>query len=129
MRLDLAHAEPVILDRARLVVVLDNLLANALKFADLAKGERYIAVSTADDGDTLSLVVEDNGLGIPAAQQQRVFHAFARAGNHDLPGTGLGLSLVRKNVMQMRGRVELSSSPAGTRFTVRLPRVGRAEDG
>jgi signal transduction histidine kinase len=65
--------------------------------------------------------VEDKGIGIPPAAQERIFHMFQRATN-DYEGTGIGLAIVRKVVHRMGGSVGVESEKGkGSRFWVELP--------
>ena len=65
----------------------------------------------------------DRGIGIPAAEQPRLFEAFHRAGNvGEIPGSGLGLLIVKRCVELHRGIITFDSTEGdGTTFTVRLP--------
>jgi signal transduction histidine kinase len=72
-------------------------------------------------GDCVRLWVEDKGIGIPTAAQERLFHMFQRATN-DYQGTGVGLAIVRKVVHRMGGSVGVESEEGkGSRFWVELP--------
>ena len=109
-------------DATRLEQVLDNLISNAVKFTG-AGGS--VVVSVGGDGGRAVLGVEDTGVGIPAAEQERLFSRFFRASTatrRAIPGTGLGLVIVRAIVEQHGGTIELTSREgAGTRVTVALP--------
>jgi signal transduction histidine kinase len=102
---------------------LANLLSNALKF--VGPGVRPNVRFWADKrGDYFRLWVEDNGLGIPTDQHERVFRVFERLHGARYPGTGIGLSIVRKGIERMGGKVGLESKPGtGTRFWVELPKA------
>ncbi len=111
-------------DKNRLQQVLVNLLDNAVKYSP--NGGRVTAkVENAPDAVRIS--VADQGLGIPAAEQQRVFEKFYRL-DTDLSraggGTGLGLYITRELVRRMGGTVSVESEPGvGSTFTVELPRA------
>jgi signal transduction histidine kinase len=109
-------------DRGRLAQVLDNLVSNALKFTP--EGGR-VEVRTSVHGDYVQLEVEDSGIGIPAAEQPRLFERFFRATaatDQAIPGTGLGLAIVKAIVEAHAGRIEVVSAPdQGTTFRVELP--------
>ncbi|MGO8980516.1 MAG: ATP-binding protein [Streptosporangiaceae bacterium] len=113
---------PVQGDRHRLRQVLDNLIANAVKFSD--PGGR-VRVSASRDGPWWRIEVEDSGIGIPAAELGTIFGRFSRASNAriaGLPGTGLGLSIVKAITEMHGGRVEARSTPGKqTVFRVCLP--------
>jgi PAS domain S-box-containing protein len=101
--------------------VLANLLSNALKFVppDARPRVRFWA---EPHGDKRRLWIQDEGIGIPRDQQERMFRVFERLHGSRYPGTGIGLSIVRKGVERMNGRVGVESEPGkGSRFWVELP--------
>jgi len=103
---------------------LANILSNALKF--VAPGVKpHVRFRSEDRGEFTRLWVEDNGIGIPADQQERVFRVFERLHGARYVGTGIGLSIVRKGVERMGGLVGLESTPGrGSRFWIDLPKAG-----
>jgi len=82
-----------------------------------------VRVVTWTHGDNFCLAVEDNGLGIPAAHQEKVFRLFHRLSDRDTAGTGLGLPLVKKNVTRLGGEVQLECKNNTTTFTVILSQI------
>jgi two-component system, OmpR family, phosphate regulon sensor histidine kinase PhoR len=116
--------EPAFADKNRLQQVLVNLLDNAVKYSP--NGGR-VSAKVENTPDAVRILVADEGLGIPAAEQQRVFEKFyrldtelSRAGG----GTGLGLYITRELVRRMGGAVSVESEPGvGSTFTVELPRA------
>jgi PAS domain S-box-containing protein len=109
-------------DRARLVQLLDNLLSNALKFTP--EGGRVDVVLSAENGHAV-LEVSDSGIGIPRAEQGRLFERFYRASTataQAVPGTGLGLAIAKAIVEAHGGRIDVESDEgAGATFRVELP--------
>jgi signal transduction histidine kinase len=109
-------------DRARLAQVLDNLLSNALKFTP--EGGR-VSVSLHADGDRAVVEVQDNGVGIPGAEQNRLFERFfrsSRATENAIPGTGLGLAITKAIAERHGGRISVESEEdVGTSVRVELP--------
>ena len=106
-------------DEDRLVQVVVNLLANAVRFTPA--GGRVIA-RVVDAGPECEVQVEDTGLGIPAAELPHIFDSYRQA-HAGKGGTGLGLSIVRGVVLAHGGRVTAESQEGkGSRFTVLLPR-------
>jgi len=101
-----------------------NLVTNAIKYTPL--GGR-IAVRAHRNGDTVRIEVEDNGIGITAEDQKKLFQEFVRLKpkhdqTGDTPGSGLGLSIVQRIVEMHRGRVRVTSEPnRGSTFIVELP--------
>ncbi len=101
-----------------------NLLDNALKFS--MHGRRVWVRLARQDGQAV-LTVRDEGPGIPPDEQARVFDRFFRgrwAVQMGVPGSGLGLSIVKHVVFRHGGQVQVRSTlGAGTEFTVTLPAV------
>jgi signal transduction histidine kinase len=113
-------------DARRLAQVLDNLIANAVKFSHRNTSVR---VTAAWDGQgRWRIDVADAGIGIPAAEAGQLFSRFVRASNArtaGLPGTGLGLSIVKVLVEMHGGQVEVDSALGrGSTFSVYLPVAG-----
>jgi signal transduction histidine kinase len=102
--------------------ILLNLLSNAVKFS---RDSGQVNVMTAVVGDSVKIIVRDNGVGIPASALSRIGHAFEQASNdplHAREGTGLGLALVRALVGQHGGSLLIDSKEnVGTAVTIELP--------
>lgn len=117
----------VVGDDQRLAQVITNLLSNAIKFTPEG-GEISIGVSlageTADGRCTLRVEVADNGIGISAEQQAKLFHAFQQAESgisREYGGTGLGLVISKRIVELMGGDITLESEVGkGTKFIVNV---------
>lgn len=119
LEIDLPVGEvPVDADPARLRAVVLNLLDNALKFTIEGGAVR---VSVGIERDEAVLVVRDTGIGIPPDELEQVFARFARGrGASGVPGSGIGLAIVRAGVDSMDGTIAVESAEIGTTFTVRL---------
>jgi signal transduction histidine kinase len=106
----------------RLKQAVSNLISNAVKYTP-AGGNIWVRVRHDDQAAIVE--VQDTGYGIPLAAQARLFQRFFRAkapGTEKVPGTGLGLSLVKAIVEQHGGQVSFVSEPGqGSTFTLRLP--------
>jgi signal transduction histidine kinase len=113
-------------DESLLRHILTNLLSNAVKYSPAGSPVR---LSLARDGADAVFCIEDNGLGIPAADQTHLFEAFHRGRNAgQISGTGLGLVIVKRSVELHGGRIEFTSAEGkGTQFTVRLPVFSASE--
>jgi PAS domain S-box-containing protein len=110
------------IDRRTLRRVFTNLLSNAIKYSP--QGGKVLFWLGADKEKKLAIVrVSDSGIGIPEADIAQIFEPFQRASNSvGLPGTGLGLTIVKQVVELHRGHVEVESKPnEGTCFIIRLP--------
>ena len=111
---------PVQGDVASLTQCLTNLLDNAVKFVPPGVVPK-VRVYTQQVGSRVRICVQDNGLGIPASAQGRVFELFQRAHN-GYEGFGIGLAIVRRAAERMRGNVGLESEPGGgSTFWIELP--------
>jgi len=122
MRLESCNgALQVLGDREALTQVLDNLVDNALKYTP---PEGHITIRLKREAGHAVLEVEDDGIGIPAEDIERVFERFYRvdkARSRAVGGTGLGLSIVKHLVVAMKGEVEVESQvDVGSTFRVRL---------
>jgi signal transduction histidine kinase len=109
---------------AALELVLDNLIANAVKF--VAPGETpHIRIRSENLGDWVRLAVEDNGIGIDPSHRERIFEPFQRLhGIETYPGTGIGLAIVRRGLERMGGRCGVDAGTGrGSRFWIELRRA------
>jgi signal transduction histidine kinase len=104
-----------------------NLLSNAIKFVPTGLSPR-VNIRAEERGGQVRLWVEDNGIGIDPAHQERVFQPFQRLhGVETYPGTGIGLAIVRRSVERMGGHSGVISGPGeGSRFWIEL-RAARKE--
>ncbi|MCR6033545.1 hypothetical protein GGQ22_19220 [Nocardioides sp. zg-579] len=116
---------PALLDRPRIEQVVDNLLTNAMKYSATGSVVR-VGLALADG--RVELTVADQGIGISAADRDRLFTRFFRsreAEERSIQGVGLGLSITRGIVEAHGGRIEVDSELGiGSTFRVRLPVTG-----
>jgi signal transduction histidine kinase len=122
LQLDAEPIPPFRGDRGRLAQLLDNLVSNALKFTP--RGGSVEVRAFATNGHAL-LQVSDTGIGIPAAERAQLFDRFFRtdaAVEQAIPGTGIGLSIVKAIVDAHNGLVTVESEEGrGTTVRVELP--------
>jgi PAS domain S-box-containing protein len=115
---------PVAADPEHLRQILVNLVDNAVKYSP---DGGQVTVRIEDRGASVRFAVSDEGIGIPANEQARVFEKFYRLDpdlTRGVGGTGLGLYICRELVRRMSGRITLSSTPGeGSTFAVDLPAV------
>jgi signal transduction histidine kinase/ligand-binding sensor domain-containing protein/CheY-like chemotaxis protein len=126
--LDIAADAPawVVGDSLRIAQVITNLLGNAIKFTDSGHVRVRVELDASSaSGVGAHVAVEDTGIGIPTAQQARVFEAFKQADGsmtRKFGGTGLGLSISAKLVDRMGGRMWLESEERrGSTFHFTVP--------
>ncbi|MBS0658338.1 MAG: tetratricopeptide repeat protein [Verrucomicrobia bacterium] len=127
LELEIAGELParLVLDEVRLRQILFNTVGNALKFTD--RGQVTLRARAEGSGGERTLVLEvaDTGIGIPLAEQKRVFEAFSQVSGQSARrygGTGLGLTITQRLVEMMQGRIELESEPGqGSTFRFAFP--------
>jgi PAS domain S-box-containing protein len=116
----------VVANRSQVEMLVQNLVANALKFHRPDRPPRVV-LSAAVDGEECRLVVDDDGIGIPAPSRERVFKMFQRLHTQEqFPGTGIGLAMCRRIASANGGDITLDDSPlGGARVVVTLPAAPR----
>ncbi|HEY0736048.1 MAG TPA: ATP-binding protein [Herpetosiphonaceae bacterium] len=122
LRLFCGEHSPVCGDRLRLEQVVTNLLSNALKYGS----GNPIEISINQTGESVQMIVRDEGIGIAPEYLERIFVRFERAVSSDnYGGLGLGLYIVHQIVEALGGTIRVSSELGrGSAFTVSLPRPG-----
>lgn len=113
-------APPVLVDGCKLRQILINLLGNAVRFTH--HGEVMLGCRPTGEGRYRFDVI-DTGIGIPAADLQRIFDPFYQGQAHNFSsGTGLGLAIARRHVQLLGGDLSVASEEGeGTRFTLHIP--------
>jgi signal transduction histidine kinase len=111
----------VIYDRLQLERVFSNLIENAVKYA--RDGKVHVRVGAQREGGTWMFSVSDDGIGVPAGQEQRIFEIFARGTQtKNKAGHGLGLAICRKIVEDHGGRIGVEAVyGGGSRFYFTVP--------
>jgi two-component system, sensor histidine kinase and response regulator len=126
IQVTLLPGEPVTLeaDRSEMEIVLNNLVTNAVKYN---RDQGRVDVGVESCGDTATIRVADTGIGMSEEECGRLFQEFVRIKNsktRNIPGSGLGLSILRKLARLYGGDVQVESAPeAGSTFTVELQRT------
>jgi len=110
-------------DIVRLTIILKNLLANSIKYANSMRNDGIINIEVKTDQNRATLAIEDNGIGIRNEYLSKVFDMFYRANNRT-EGSGLGLYIVKQTVDKLKGKIEINSEYGeGTRVFVELPNL------
>jgi heavy metal sensor kinase len=128
---DLPAECPALVDRVQIERLITNLLSNALKFTPEGG---MVKLAVASEPESVRLMIEDTGRGIPTEHLPHIFDRFYRVpgqGTAPAPeqGLGLGLSFVAWIVKAHRGTIEVDSTPGkGTKFTIHLPTEGVGSD-
>ena len=113
----------IVTERTPFEQVFRNLLANAITYR--REQDAHVAVSARDEGDVCEFIVADNGPGIPAGQEERIWRLFHSSAPEE--GSGLGLALVKRIVEAHQGSVSVHPTPGGgATFVVRWPKRSAA---
>ncbi|MFO0858320.1 MAG: HAMP domain-containing sensor histidine kinase [Phycisphaerales bacterium] len=108
-------------DRRALERSILNLLSNAIKFTAAAEGPHEVLVFVGEVNNHIRLTIADSGPGIPEPMRANLFQPFKRA-HPNVPGTGLGLAMVKRCADQLGGKVWLEDNPPrGTKAILELP--------
>lgn len=113
----------VLANQTLLQQAIQNLVDNGVKFTPAGTRPKIRIWSEPREEGYMRLWVEDNGIGVDPANQNRLFQIFARAAPSHYGGTGIGLAIVERAATKMNGRVGLESQLGqGSRFWIELPR-------
>lgn len=125
LRVDIEPGSGAQADEKAVAQIVENLLSNAIKFSKTGQ----ITVAIREEGNNAIIAISDQGPGISADDQQRLFKRFSRLTARPTAGEsshGLGLSIVKRLVDALAGDIQCDSSlGSGTTFTVRLPKASR----
>lgn len=118
---DVIEQSPLYGDPYRLLVILNNLLSNSIKYRDPEKEQNIVHFYITIEKKLLTIKVQDNGIGIPETLLPKIFNMFYRATERS-EGAGLGLYIVRETVQKLNGKIDVHSEPGvGTTFEIEIP--------
>ncbi|MBI3633222.1 MAG: HAMP domain-containing histidine kinase [Candidatus Vogelbacteria bacterium] len=114
------YVPPFKFDEIKITLAIRNLINNAIKYTPQNGG---VTVATTTDNNTAIITVTDTGIGIPQADKSKVFNKFFRSKNvENVPGSGLGLFIVKNIVTGHSGAIDIQSNEGkGTKVTINLP--------
>lgn len=107
--------------RSRVVLIVENLISNAIKYQDLDKKGAFIRISTYDSHNNFVLSIQDNGLGVPKNQQDNLFKMFKRFHPKTSFGSGLGLYMIKKSTTILGAEVYYEDPGDGSIFKLEIP--------
>lgn len=108
-------------DDVSLKIILNNLLSNAFKYQQKGKDSGFVDLTIEVSKGVASIIVKDNGIGIPENSITQIFNMFYRATNEEV-GSGFGLYNVKDALGKLGGKIDVASQPGeGTTFTVTIP--------
>lgn len=123
VHVELGSLPQLIGDRLAMEQIIGNLFDNAIKYLEPGRTGK-ISISCTEDEEKSMFTIQDNGRGIAAAEQEKIFEIFQRAGQRDVAGEGMGLAYVRTLVRNMGGRVWCESEfGLGTRMYFTVPKI------
>ena len=121
LNIHLTGEDPFCSDELRIVIILKNLISNAIKYANRYAEESYLNFEIVITPQEARIRVEDNGIGIDATYQSRIFDMFFKATDKS-DGAGLGLYIVKQAVEKLHGHLTVESQKGtGTTFHLVLP--------
>jgi PAS domain S-box-containing protein len=119
--IEINESHPFYSDRNRISTLLNNLISNAIKYRNPEAEQSKVDIKINHRANSVDLSIADNGLGIPKEKQAAVFKMFFRLSSN-MPGSGLGLFIVKEILNKLGGTVNLSSVPGkGTTFQISIP--------
>lgn len=112
---------PFYSDGYRLSVIFNNIISNAIKYADPRKSDPFLRIAVAISADKATIRFEDNGIGIHQDYLAKVFNMFFRA-TVQKDGAGLGLYIVKEAIEKLKGTIKIDSTEdKGTTFLIEMP--------
>jgi signal transduction histidine kinase len=118
---DIIERSPLYGDPYRLLVILNNLLSNSIKYRDPEKEQNVVHFYITIERKLLTIKVQDNGIGIPETLLPKIFNMFYRATERS-EGAGLGLYIVKETVQKLGGKIDVHSElGVGTTFEIEIP--------
>jgi light-regulated signal transduction histidine kinase (bacteriophytochrome) len=120
VEVDVAELPTVLAERAMLRQIFQNLISNAIKFGDPSRP--WVRIRAVHQPGAWRFEVEDNGAGIEPRYAERIFEMFQRLHGREVPGSGMGLAIVKRLTERLGGRVAVApADPKGSIFTVTIP--------
>ncbi|HEY5748804.1 MAG TPA: HAMP domain-containing sensor histidine kinase [Chryseolinea sp.] len=124
-RVNINHNHVFYSDKNRVTILFNNLISNAIRYADVTKENSFIEINARISPTEIAIVFGDNGIGIQPEHLDKIFDMFYRA-DYNSKGTGLGLFIFRETIKRLNGDVRVESQPGvGTNFFLRLPNLYR----
>ncbi len=120
-KVDVRGNEIVHSDVGRLKIIFNNLISNAIRYADFNKKKCWVSIRVDVTHSSINIIFSDNGIGIEDAHLKKIFNMFFRA-SESSSGSGLGLFILLETVKKLSGSVEVSSElKVGTSFFINIP--------
>lgn len=118
---ELNFSKALFAKKSRIILIMENLISNSIKYQDLNKSNSFINISTYREGDKFVFRLQDNGLGVPKDQQDSLFQMFKRFHPKISFGSGLGLYMMKKSADVLGARVVFEDPGDGAIFKFEMP--------
>lgn len=119
--IEMNEYHPFYSDKNRIATVLNNIISNAIKYRNPEAEKSVVNIKITQKAHSAELLIADNGLGIPEEKQAEVFKMFYRLSSK-MPGSGLGLFIVKEILNKLGGTIDISSAEGkGTTFFITIP--------
>ncbi|MEJ0055656.1 MAG: HAMP domain-containing sensor histidine kinase [Bacteroidota bacterium] len=110
-------------DKNRIKIIFNNLISNAIRYADMTKPNPFVRISIEIDHEFATIQFSDNGIGIESHHLEKIFDMFYRASD-DSKGSGLGLFIFSETIQRLNGLMTVTSEiNLGTGFFIKLPNL------
>ncbi|NEU08969.1 PAS domain S-box protein [Flavihumibacter sp. R14] len=127
--IDINETHPFYSDKNRISTLFNNIISNAIKYRNPEAEQSKVDIKINQRVNSVELSIADNGLGIPEEKLPDVFKMFVRL-TSNMPGSGLGLFIVKEILNKLGGTVHLSSVPGkGTTFQISIPNGKEPQSG
>lgn len=126
IRRDIQEGLKPALKRSRFQLIVENLISNAVKYQDVTKADPMIHIVARENDDGFEFFVEDNGIGVPEDQRDKMFVMFKRFHPNVSFGSGLGLYMMKKSADILGGELRYDDPGDGSIFTLTIPGAGSA---
>lgn len=116
IRRDLHLSKKYAAQKSRVVLIVENMITNAIKYQDPDKTNPFIKISARNEKESVIFSVEDNGLGVPVLNQSKLFTMFLRFHPKVSYGSGLGLYMMKKSADVLKGTITFKDTGGGSLF-------------
>jgi signal transduction histidine kinase len=119
--IQISDSDPFSSDKARLRIIFNNIISNAIKYRDHQKPRQEVTVQITTNAKGAAIEISDNGMGIEPEMLPKIFELYYRASNQST-GTGIGLYIVKEVIGALGGNIEVVSNlNVGTKFNIFIP--------
>jgi signal transduction histidine kinase len=120
-QVEVSQEEDFFSDEKRLMMLLNNLISNAIKYRNPNVLQSALNISVKLESKKATIRLQDNGIGISKESIDRIFEMFYRASSNSY-GSGLGLYIVKEVLKKLKGKIQVASTPGmGTEFLLEIP--------